>query len=142
MATYSTEIDSTKDREDAFDYLATFSNAKEWDPSVTEAEALQSGPAEEGSVYRLGVRVAGRVMTFDYTVVALERPSRVVLQARHPLMTSTDTITVEPAGSGSRIRYDAVLEPRGVLRLAAPLVSRSFAKTADRGAAGLRLALA
>ena len=95
MATYSTEIDSTREREHAFDYLATFSNALEWDPSVTEAEALQPGPAEEGSVYRLGVRVAGRVVTFDYTVVALERPYRVVLQARHPLMTSRDTISVE-----------------------------------------------
>jgi hypothetical protein len=57
-------------------------------------------------------------------------------------MTSTDTIRVERAGSGSRVRYDAVLEPRGALRLAGPLVSRSFAKMADRGAAGLRRALA
>jgi carbon monoxide dehydrogenase subunit G len=57
-------------------------------------------------------------------------------------MVSTDTIRVEHEGSGSRVHYNAVLEPRGVLRLAAPLVARSFAKMADRGAAGLRLALA
>src|SRR5271157_2204175 len=142
MATYSTEIDSPRAREEAFEYLATFSNARQWDPSVTEAEALSPGRAELGSVYRLGVRVAGRVVRFDYVVVALERPYRVVLEARHPLMVSTDTIRVDPAGSGSRVRYDAVLEPRGVLRLAAPLVARSFAKMADRGAAGLRRALA
>ena len=142
MATYSTEIDSPRGQKDAFEYLATFSNALEWDPSVTEAEAMGSGPAQVGSVYRLGVRVAGRVVTFDYTVVALERPSRVVLEARHGLMTSRDTISVDAAGSGSRGRYDAVLEPRGVLRLAAPLVAKSFAKMADRGAAGLRRALA
>jgi hypothetical protein len=142
MATYSTEIDSTRGREEAFEYLATFSNAREWDPSVTEAEALSPDRAQVGSVYRLGVRVAGRVVSFDYTVVALERPSRVVLEARHPLMVSTDTIRVDTAEWGSRVRYDAVLEPRGALRLAAPLVARSFAKMADRGAAGLRRALA
>ncbi len=49
MATYSTEIDSPRDREEAFDYLATFSNAREWDPSVTEAEALSLGSAKVGS---------------------------------------------------------------------------------------------
>jgi hypothetical protein len=142
MATYSTEIDSPRDREEAFDYLATFSNAREWDPSVTQAAALSSGKAHVGSVYRLGVRVAGRVVSFDYTVVAMERPSRVVLEARHPLMVSTDTIRVDRAGTGSRVRYDAVIEPRGVLRLVAPLVGRSFVKMADKGAAGLRRALA
>jgi hypothetical protein len=142
MATYSTEIDSPRDREEAFDYLATFSNAREWDPSVTEAEAMSPGQAQVGSVYRLSVRVAGRVVSFDYTVVALERPHRVVLEARHPLMVSTDTIRVDRAETGSRVRYDAVIEPRGVLRLAAPLVGRSFAKMADRAAAGLRSALA
>ncbi len=56
-------------------------------------------------------------------------------------MVSTDTIRVDRAGTGSRVRYDAVIEPRGVLRLAAPLVGRSFAQMADKGAAGLRLAL-
>jgi hypothetical protein len=142
MATYSTEIDSTWEQEEVFEYLSTFSNAREWDPGVTEGESLSQGPAEVGSVYRLAVRVAGRVVPFDYRVLHIDRPRRVVLQARRGGIVSTDTITVEWAGPGSRVRYAAVLEGRGVLRLVAPLIGWAFARMADRASAGLRRTLA
>ena len=142
MTTYRTEIGTPRDREEVFEYLATFSHAREWDPGVTGAEPLTPGPPEVGSVYRLRVRVAGRDVPFDYRVVAIDRPTRVVLRAEQSGMVSTDTITVESAGTGSQVGYVAVLESRGVLRLAAPLVARSFRKMADRGADGLRRALA
>jgi carbon monoxide dehydrogenase subunit G len=127
-----------------FEYLATFSNAREWDPGVADGEPLTPGPVAVGSVFRLGVRLAGRVVPFEYRVLELERPRRVVLQATHGHMTSTDTITVDGAGSGSgsRVRYVAVLEERGLLRLASPLLARFFSTMADRAAAGLRAALA
>jgi carbon monoxide dehydrogenase subunit G len=142
MATYSTEIDSTWEQEEVFEYLSTFSNAREWDPGVTEGESLSPGPAVVGSVYRLAVRIAGRVVPFEYRVVDIDRPRRVVLQAQRAGITSTDTITVEGSGPGSRVRYVAVLDGRGVLRLVAPLIARAFAKMADRAAAGLRRVLA
>ena len=142
MATYRTEIESTRRRDEVFEYMATFSNAHEWDPSVTEATPLTPGPPDIGSVYRLGVRLGGRTVPFDYRVVAIDRPTRVVLQAKGSGVVSTDTITVESDGTGSRVRYVAVLEGRGLLRLAGPLLSRSFAKMADRAAAGLRRVLA
>ena len=142
MTTYRTEIGSPRDRDEVFEYLATFSNAVEWDPGVTEAEPLTPGPPDVGSVYRLRVRVAGRDVPLDYRVVAIDRPTRVVLRAEQSGMVSTDTIMVERAGAGSQVSYVAVLESSGVLRLAAPLVARSFRKMADRGADGLRRALA
>ena len=138
MATYRTEIDSPKRPGDVFEYLATFSNAREWDPSVVDAEPRSPGRAEVGSVYRLGVRSAGRVVPLDYEVVALDRPHRVVLEARRGGLVSSDTITVEPLYSGSRVRYVAVLQLRGLLRVATPLIGSAFAKMADRAAAGLR----
>jgi hypothetical protein len=142
VATYSTEIEASKGQDEVFEYMATFANASEWDPGVAEAESLTPGPARVGSVYRLGVRLAGRVVPFDYRVLELDRPRRVVLRATHGHMVSTDTITVEQAGSGSVVRYVAVLQGRGMLRLASPLLARFFATTADRGAAGLRATLA
>jgi len=141
MATYSTAIDSPKSPGDVFEYLATFSNAREWDPSVVEAER-SAGRPEMGSVYRLAVRTAGRVLSLEYEIVELDRPHRVVLQARRGGLLSSDTITVEPAYAGSRVHYVAVLQLRGLLRVVAPLAGNAFAKMADRAAAGLRLALA
>jgi hypothetical protein len=144
VATYSTEIEAAKAQDEVFEYMATFSNAREWDPGVVNGESLTPGPAAVGSVYRLGVRIAGRVVPFDYRILELDRPRRVVLQATHGHIVSTDTITVEPAGSGpgSLVRYVAMLEGTGLLRLASPLIARFFNTMADRGAAGLRTTLA
>ena len=142
MATYSTEIEAAKGQDEVFEYMATFANAREWDPGVVDGESMTPGPAQVGSVYRLGVRIAGRVVPFDYRVLELDRPRRVVLQATHGHIVSTDTITVEQAGPGSLVRYVAVLEGRGLLRLASPLLGRFFATMADKGAAGLRATLA
>jgi Polyketide cyclase / dehydrase and lipid transport len=142
MATYSTEIEAAGGQDDVFEYLATFSNARQWDPSVVEGGSGTPGPAAVGSVYRLGVRIAGRVVPFDYHVLELDRPRRVVLQATRGLSVSTDTISVESADRGSLVRYAAVLQGRGLLRLASPLLGRFFTRMADRAAAGLRTALA
>jgi Polyketide cyclase / dehydrase and lipid transport len=142
VTTYRAQIDAAKGQDEVFEYLATFSNAREWDPGVTDGEALTPGPAVLGSVYRLGVRIAGRSRPFDYRVIDIERPRRVVLQARHGRIVSTDTITVEWAGSRSRVRYEAVLEGRGMLRLASPVIARVFSSMAERATAGLRTALA
>lgn len=141
MATYSTAIDSPRSPGDVFEYLATFSNAREWDPSVVEGES-STGRPEVGSVYRLSVRTAGRVLSLEYEILELDRPHRVVLQARRGGLVSSDTITVESLYTGSRVHYVAVLQLRGLLRVVAPLAGKAFAKMADRGAAGLRLALA
>jgi hypothetical protein len=142
MATYRTQIDARRGQDEVFEYLATFSNASEWDPGVAEGEALTPGPVAMGSVYRLGVRLAGRIVPVEYQVVDMERPRKVVLQARHGRIVSTDTITVEWAGRGSRVRYVAVLQAVGLLRLASPLVARVFVGMAERAAAGLRRVLA
>ncbi len=146
MTTYRTTIETPWSRADAFEYMATFANAREWDPSVAEADALTPGPAVLGSSYRLGVKVGGRVPRRVYRVVEIERPERVVLRAEERFLRSTDTIAVEPAGAGSVVHYTAVLELRGVLRpvasLLGPLLERRFGALADRAAAGLRAALA
>lgn len=141
MATYDTSIPSSRTAAETFEYLATFSNAAEWDPGVSCGEALQAGPPQVGSVYRLGIPLAGWTATFDYRVVEIHRPRTVVLRADHRLARSTDTITVEPASNGSLVHYHAELEPRGLLCLLGPLVARNLQKIGDRAADGLRAAL-
>ena len=142
MAKYAATIESAWSPEQTFEYLATFSNAAEWDPGVAKAEALQPGPPRAGVVYRLSVVLAGRGTNFDYRILEIERPRRVVLQAVHPLACSIDTIEVEPADGGAVVHYDAVLQPRGILRVVAPFVDRRFRIVGERAAVGLRSALA
>ena len=141
MATYDTTVLSSRPAAETFDYLACFSNAAEWDPGVASGEALQEGPPRVGALYRLGIPLIGRTVTFDYRVLELDRPSRVVLRADHPIARSTDTITVEASPNGALVHYHAVLEARGLFRLLGPLFARNLQKIGDRAADGLRAAL-
>jgi hypothetical protein len=136
MARYVGTIQTTRSVDAAFDYLADFSSVCKWDPTAVSAENL-SGRVGEGAEFRVVVRFAGRENEFVYTTVEFERPRRLVLRAESPTVVSLDTITVEPEGSGAAVTYDALLEPKGAMKLAAPLLALLFRRLGDNAARGL-----
>lgn len=141
MARYETTIRSRLAPADAFSYLADFSNARFWDPSVSEARHEGDGPIGIGSTFALVARFAGRKVPLTYTIVAFEPPERVVLEAQRGFV-SRDTITVLPtAGGGSTVHYDAVLTFGGIGRLFDPLMQRVFDRVGAKAAAGIESAL-
>ena len=138
MARYRTTITSSTPPDAAFDGLADFTTVADWDPGVSRAVRVDSGDIVVGSAFDVDVALGGRDVTFRYVITELARPDRVVLRAKRGPMVSLDTITVEPGpDGGSRVTYDAVLELRGVLKVADPLLALGFGKVGDRAAAGL-----
>jgi Polyketide cyclase / dehydrase and lipid transport len=130
------------DPTEAFAYLARFSNAAEWDPGVTSAEQLSSGPPALGSTYRLVVRFLGLSAPMDYSINEIEVPRRVVLQAENVAIRSTDVIEVAPQPSGgSHVVYEANLRTKGVFVVISPVIALAFRGVGDRAAKGLRQAL-
>jgi hypothetical protein len=141
MARYVTTIESQLAPAEAFAYMADFSNARVWDPSVSEALRAGGGPIGVGSEFDLVSRFAGRDVRLRYTIVAYEPPGRIVLEARRPGFVSRDTITIEPAEHGSDVHYDATLTFGGIRRLLDPLMQRVFDRVGTGAAAGLQSAL-
>jgi hypothetical protein len=142
MSIYRTDIASARAPGDVFDYLARFSNASGWDPSVVSAEELAAGAPRVGSTYRLHVAVLGRRLPLDYRITELDRPGRVVLRAENPLVVSTDVITVRPGQEGgSVVSYEAILRAKGPGRLLSPFLATVLRRLGDRAAAGLARAL-
>jgi hypothetical protein len=121
--------------------MADFSNARQWDPSVEQATRVSDGPVANGAGFDLVVTFAGRKLPMRYTIVSYDAARVVVLEARKPTFTSRDTITISPAGAGSRVHYDARLELNGASRLLEPVLRLLFKRTGDKAAAGLRRAL-
>jgi Polyketide cyclase / dehydrase and lipid transport len=158
MAIYEATIPSAWPADDTFWYLATFSNAQEWDPGVLRAEALGPGPVRAGSRFRLTVPFLGRKLALTYQVSEFSRPERrVVLDASSPLLRARDVITVRPGGTfslaslgtpatyasqASAVSYHAEVTLRGPLHLLDPVLSRGFGKVGDRAASSLRGVLA
>ena len=143
MTRYRRTIDVEVEPDDAFDFLARFSNAAAWDPGVAEARLLTPEPVGLGSAFEVMVSTAGRQMPFRYEIIEYQRPSRVVLRAEQPRIVSEDTITVvRGLHGGSAVTYDADLRLTGVLRFLDPLLALVFRRIGDRALDGLRRAFA
>ena len=141
MAHYVTTIESTLSPQEAFDYMADFSHARIWDPSVSKADRVGDRPIGVGSVFELVARLAGRDVPLDYTIVEHEPPRRVVLEAPGRGFVSRDTITVESAAQGSTVHYDAVLAFSGLGRLLDPVMQLIFNRVGARATIGMQKAL-
>lgn len=141
MARYETTISSTLAPAEAFAYMAEFSNAVDWDPSVSSAVRHGDGATGLGTAFDLVARFAGRNVKLHYEIVGFAPPQRVTLEAKQASFTSRDTITVEPAAGGSAVHYDAALLFRGAGRILDPIMQLLFNRLGDHAAAGLRRTL-
>jgi hypothetical protein len=141
MARYVTLIDSRLPPAEAFAYLADFTNARFWDPSVSEGTRDGGGDVGPGSAFDLVSRFGGRDIPLRYTIVAFEPPKLVVLEASRKSFTSRDTITVEAAEPGSRVHYDATLAFKGPGRVLDPIMQLIFNRVGRNATAGLKAAL-
>jgi hypothetical protein len=142
MARYRTTVESTKSPEEAFDYLAEFSNARDWDPGIVEAANVAGDPVGPGSRFRLVSRFLGRRLPLEYRITEFDRPTRVVLAADEASIRSTDEIRFAATSGGSRVTYEADLKLKTPLApLMDPLLALAFRRIGDRAAAGLRRAL-
>jgi hypothetical protein len=138
MARFHTTIPSTLSQAEAFAYMAGFEHASEWDPTVRESRRLTPGELQVGTAFHVVSHFGGREVALRYEIVRLEPPRVVVLQARNASFTATDAITVEAAGEGSTVEYDAVLEFRGVRRLLEPVLQATFHRLGRAAEVGMR----
>jgi Polyketide cyclase / dehydrase and lipid transport len=138
MARFTTTVPSRRSQADAFAYMAAFENAREWDPSVTEASRVGDEPLAVGTSFEVVSKFGPRLVPLTYTIVRYEPDRLVVLEARSKGFVSTDTITVEPAGDASTVTYDAMLSFNGLGRLADPLMQVVFNRVGRKAEARLR----
>lgn len=138
MLQYLARISSDMSSDKAFSDLSHFDRAAEWDPGVADGTMLTPEPVGRGSRFELRARFLGRSVPMEYEIVEFEPSARIVLRAETPFVRSIDTITFEAVSGGTIVTYDARLEPKGVARLATPLLALAFRRIGDRAAAGLR----
>jgi len=108
-------------------YLQDFSHAEEWDPGTEECHRLDDGPVRVGSTWHNTSKIAGVSTELVYELTELT-DSRVVFTGSNDTATTTDTIEVVPAGSGSEITYTADIRLKGAAQLGTPVVKLVFEK--------------
>jgi hypothetical protein len=144
MANFTTTIDTNASPHAVYAYLIDFSRATEWDPSVVEAERLDAPeqPPLVGSKFRLVVAFFGRRVELQYALNRAEPDSLLEFVADMKRLRSCDTITIRPAGSGSQVTYDALLELKGPAKLLDRGLALIFDRIGHHAAAGLERQLA
>ncbi|MGN6677282.1 MAG: SDR family NAD(P)-dependent oxidoreductase [Streptosporangiaceae bacterium] len=141
MTRYQATVRSHRSAAETFSYLATFSNAAQWDPGVLTGEQLDPGPITLGTRFRLVVPFLGFRLALTYHVTRYQPGSAVVLAATTGILRASDRITVTADAHGSTVSYEADVRLRGPLRLLDVVLRPSFRAVADRAAAGLAQAL-
>lgn len=141
MARYQATVQSDHPPAETFAYLATFSNAADWDPGVLAGEQLDPGPVGPGTRFRLVVPFLGRRISMTYRVTGYQPGHEVVLAATSGVLRATDKIVVTGGTGSSAVSYEAEVRLRGPLHLLDPLLRPGFHAVADRAAAGLAHAL-
>ena len=142
MPQFFDTVSSPASREVVFDYLANFASVSEWDPSVTEAAALDHGAPGPGARYRVVVRALGRETAFVYETIEFDRPSRVVVRAETSSVVSLDTITFADVGGGTEVAYDAQLRLKGLYRALELPMAIGFKRLSQNAKLGLERELA
>lgn len=117
-------------------YLKDFGNTNEWDPATRRTTRTDTGPLAPGAHWHNVSKVLGVQTELTYTLQAVEA-DRLVFVGRNEGATSTDTITVRPAGGGSEVTYHLELEMHGLAKLATPVMKLEFEKLGTETAARL-----
>ena len=142
MARYLVHVRTPMPPADAFAYMADLTNFAKWDPGVDRVVQVHGDGGGPDAAFDVAIKSFGKSITLRYGTITFDPPSTFVAFAESSVLTSLDTITVTPDGSGSIVTYDAALKLKGPLGLADPLLGISFKKIGDRAAAGLETALA
>jgi Polyketide cyclase / dehydrase and lipid transport len=137
MARYTGTILTSKPADEVYDYMADFTTVEQWDETVTEAKLVGNQQPGKGARFSVTFKLAGRENTFEYETIEAERPSRLLLRADSGSVTSLDEITVREVAEGTKLVYDAKLEPKGLVKVADPVLGLLFKRLGDNAAKGL-----
>jgi hypothetical protein len=138
MATFTTTLDSSWALPDLFNYMATFSNAAEWDPAVTSGEALSDGNPRLHSSYLLSLAVGGRQISLEYEIVEFDRLRRAVVSGGTKMLRSLAEIEVTPSPRGTLLTYSVSISGLGPLAGADPVIARMLRRSGSKAEVGLR----
>ena len=110
-----------------------------WRPSVREFRQVSEGPLEVGSQIREVLEWRGREITLADEVTVLDAQRRLGIRGGWKAADFDLDLLLDPSGSGTMVTLDWTLQPKSLLmRAAAPLLKRTFARATAEEADGLR----
>ena len=114
--------------EEVFDVVADERNEPRYNPRMRSAEKVTPGSVGVGTTFRAEMGSARRPVGLTTVLTAYERPRLLGSTTRVRGADISGTITFDRVPEGTRMRWRWAVEPRGLLRLATPLIARVGAR--------------
>jgi len=115
-----------------FDFVADERNEPRYNPRMLRAEKISDGPIGSGTQFRAETTSMGRTIEMIIEFISYERPRRLVSSTRLFAMDMHGTLTFDPVGGGTRMRWSWEMKPRGVFKLMTPLIGRMGRRQEER----------
>jgi uncharacterized membrane protein len=105
-----------------FAYAAQFDRHPEWQPDLKGAEF--DGPAAVGKTGVETRQVGRRTHSYQWRVSAYDSPHTLGFETLSGPMRPAGTMRFSPDGESTRVTFEMFLNPRGFMRLVAPIIER------------------
>jgi carbon monoxide dehydrogenase subunit G len=109
--------------EDVFDYLSDARNEPAWLPGAERVEKTSDGPVGLGTTFDGTYARAGRA---ELTLVTFERPTAVTFRAHAKIVDFDDAVKLSDEGGKTRLSATMTAQPRGLMKLGAPLMAKTM----------------
>lgn len=109
--------------EAVFDFVANECNEPLYNPRMIAAEKVTDGPVGVGTQFTATTKTGRGTVDMVIEVTAFDRPTRLANSTTLSTMDIRGTLTFEPDGEGTRMRWSWDLEPKGALKLMGPIVA-------------------
>jgi len=118
-------------------YVGDFKNLPRWDPTILRVDQTTPGVVGEGTRYVVVLSFLGAESTMDYVVKEFQPPARAVLVGIASNAVATDTITIEPTPTGSRLTWQAEITLTWPARILDPVLKLLFSRDVAKAMANL-----
>lgn len=141
MARITAHVSTPRPPEAAFDLVADFTRAADWDPQIAAARRLDDGPLAVGSRFEVRLGAGPVRVPLVYEIATYDRPGHVVLITRSLAHHGVDDVRFAATDDGTQVAWNAEFRLRGPGRLVDPLLAVGFRRTGRAAVAGLADAL-
>jgi len=124
--------------EEVFEAVADERNEPRYNPRLLWVEKVSSGPIGRGTRFRAATETMGRPVEMTIEFTEYERPRRLGSSTHMPTMEIQGALNFDPIPEGTRMRWSWEVQPQGVLRLLAPLITLMGRRQEEAIWAGLK----
>ena len=136
MIKHSVEISRPPD--EVFAYLDQLDRHGEWQGAIQAVTVETDGPTRVGSRATETRKVPGGARQITYEISEHDPPWKVSFRGVNGPVRPVGTITVQPAGTGSRLTVELDLQGQGIGKLVAPFARRQARQQVPKDQARLK----